>query len=115
MDTKNHHKKKTTIIDFKRRKVMAHPAREEYSKISDALRLLDEAAKEKRAELEDLITTRFEDIKKKIGSIEPEIKEKFSAAQERVSELTEAAKERSKEIARNVDERAHESPWKFAI
>lgn len=64
-------------------------------KITEALKLLDEAAKEKKDELRELIAEKYENLKEATG---------------RARELSI---EKTKELASTVDESVHENPWYY--
>lgn len=64
-------------------------------KITEALKLLDEAAKEKKDELRDLISEKYENLKDATGYARD-----FGIA-------------KTKELASTVDESVRENPWYY--
>ena len=72
------------------------------AKISEALELLNEAAKEKRDELKGLMANRYSHIREAMTS----------GAQQGKEALTQG-KEKVMEIAGDVDQRVHKDPWVY--
>ncbi len=72
------------------------------AKISEALELLNEAAKEKRDELKDLMANRYSHIR-----------EAMTAGVEHGKEAIIKGGKKVKEIAGNVDQRAYKDPWVY--
>jgi len=71
------------------------PVRTSNAKIGEALELLNEAAKEKKGELTDLMANRYAHIREAMAS---------SIVQ---------GKEKAMEIANDVDQRVHKDPWVY--
>jgi len=72
------------------------------AKISEALELLNEAAKEKKDELKGLMTNRFSHIR-----------EAMASGAEHAQEVIAQGKEKVGEIAGDVDKRVHKDPWAY--
>lgn len=86
-------------------------------KISEALKLLEEAAREKKDEFRSMITDKYEHLKNAVIGAEHSVADTLSAAQKRVVEAMVQAKDVStkkvKEVANTVDESVHEKPWHY--
>ena len=72
------------------------------AKISEALELLNEAAKEKRDELKSLMDNKY-----------AHIREAMTSGVEHAQEVILQGKEKVKEIAGDVDKRVHKDPWVY--
>ena len=82
-------------------------------KISEALDVLNDAAKSKKEEIQKLLTHKYKDIREAL-------EEKFEAGQERFDEFKEAAEDavhqgtvRAKKAVRQADKEVHRNPWKY--
>ena len=84
-------------------------------KISDALKLLDEAAKNKKSEIQEMLANRYQNIKDTISGFDS--KESLDSAKQSASDVAGRAKELSeekvKEIATQVDQNVHSNPWPY--
>jgi ElaB/YqjD/DUF883 family membrane-anchored ribosome-binding protein len=72
------------------------------AKISEALELLNEAAKEKREELKGLLVNKYSHIR-----------EAMTSGVEHAQEAIAQGKEKVIEIAGDVDKRVHKDPWAY--
>ncbi|MBF0505147.1 MAG: DUF883 domain-containing protein [Candidatus Omnitrophica bacterium] len=77
-------------------------ARTSNAKISEALELLNEAAKEKKDELKGLMVNKYSHIR-----------EAMTAGVEHAQEAIVQGKEKVIEIAGDVDKRVHKDPWVY--
>ena len=77
-------------------------ARTSNEKISDALELLNEAAKEKKNELKSLMSNKYSHIR-----------EAMAVGLEHTQEAIVHGKEKVIEIAGDVDKRVHKDPWVY--
>ncbi len=77
-------------------------ARTSNAKISEALELLNEAAREKRDELKGLMANRY-----------AHIREAMNSGVEHAQEAITQGKEKVKAIAGDVDKRVHKDPWPY--
>jgi ElaB/YqjD/DUF883 family membrane-anchored ribosome-binding protein len=77
-------------------------ARTSNAKISEALELLNEAAKEKRDELKGLMVNKY-----------AHIREAMTSGVEHAQEAIAQGKEKVIEIAGDVDKRVHKDPWVY--
>lgn len=83
------------------------------SKISEALELLNEAAKEKKDELKGLLTDRYTHIKEAISSGTEHSRQIYEKAKHVTQDALLKGEEKIKEAASVVDKQAHKNPWSF--
>ncbi len=79
--------------------------------IQEALTLLDEAAREKKEDIGDLVSGKYEALKEAFLGVEAEVADKAKQGAERLGELKDSATERMKEAAHQIDKKVHEDPW----
>lgn len=84
-------------------------------KISEALELLNEAAKEKKDELKGLITDRYSHIKEAMTSGAEHGKEIIKKTKDFAQEAMVEGEEKVKEVVGNVDKRVRKDPWAYII
>ena len=86
-------------------------------KISEALKLLEEAAREKKAELKSAMSDKYTHLKNVIVETEHSIAKSLSDAGKHAVEATVHAKdvgvEKAREIAHDVDKSVHRNPWPY--
>ena len=86
-------------------------------KLSEALKLLEDAAKEKKSELQNMLKGKYSHLKEALNDKEQDIAEALHTAKKRAVEAathaTEIGAERAKEIAAEVDEQVRENPWPY--
>lgn len=86
-------------------------------KISEALALLEEAAKEKKVELQSLVSDKYTNLRSTLASASTAAAETLSAAQKReIANLLQAKEviaEKVKETATAVDDHVHTNPWPY--
>ncbi len=83
------------------------------AKISEALELLNEAAKEKKDELKGLMANKYAHIREAMTSGVEHGKEVLKHAQDITRETIVKGSEKAKEIAADVDKRVHKDPWAY--
>ncbi len=102
---------------FMEEPVMDNVTRTSNEKISDALKLLDEAARERKDEVKNLLLGKFEHLKDAVVTEEARLKDALTAAGKRAAEtarhLKDVSEEKAKEIATAVDESVHKNPWPY--
>jgi len=90
-----------------------HPTKTNNSKITEAFELLNEAAKEKKDEMSELMSDRYSHIKQAVldGTIEGKkiLERAKHIAQEAIAEGTETVKKTAVVVDKNV----RENPWKY--
>ena len=86
-------------------------------KIQEALKLLEEAACEKRDALKTLISERYTHLKDAMSDSELNVKESFNRMSHRTAEqaqrFREVGEDRVREVASQVDENVHNNPWPY--
>ncbi len=86
-------------------------------KISEALKLLEEAAKEKKEDLRKLASDKYVHLKSALASAEHTAAETLSAAQKRAIEAMiharEVGTEKVKQAATVVDDHVRANPWPY--
>jgi ElaB/YqjD/DUF883 family membrane-anchored ribosome-binding protein len=83
------------------------------TKISEALELLNEAAKEKKDELKDLMANRYSHLRDVITGGAAQGKEVFKHVKDFTQEAIVEGEKKVKEIAGSVDKRVHADPWVY--
>jgi len=85
-------------------------------KINEALKILDEAAKENKEQLAQATSGKYDSLKSAIVD-EKGIKERLALAAQKAADLAvrvkEASAEKAKEIAGAVDKSVRENPWPY--
>ena len=88
-----------------------------HEKISEALKLLEEAAKDKKTELQNILKGKYNYLKEALGEKEHDVVQTLAAAKKRAMEAAMYAKEvggdKAKEIASEVDQQVRENPWPY--
>ncbi|MDO9543221.1 MAG: hypothetical protein Q7J98_13010 [Kiritimatiellia bacterium] len=86
-------------------------------KLSEALKLLEEAAKAKKSELQNMLKGKYSHLKEVLGDKEQDMTEALNTAKKRAMEAathaTEIGSERARKIAAEVDEQVRENPWPY--
>lgn len=75
-------------------------------KISEALELLNEVAKDKQAELRDMVSDQYGNLMAALGGI-------AEKAQQQARETYEQGKEKLLDLASDVDASVHKNPWPY--
>ncbi len=85
--------------------------------IAAALKLLEEAAKQKKEELRTAMADKYGNLRSIIMEGESSLMKSLSSAKERTLEAATRAKdatiEKAREVACNVDKNVHENPWPY--
>jgi len=86
-------------------------------KIADALKLLEEAAREKKDELQSMFKGKYGHLKDALVDTEEDVVKTLSAAKKQALKAALHAKdvgtERAMELAEELDEKVHENPWPY--
>ncbi|MEJ2588878.1 MAG: hypothetical protein P8165_15145 [Deltaproteobacteria bacterium] len=85
--------------------------KQDSQKISNALAVLNEAAREGRDELNEMFSQKYSDLKSAVRKAEAQLSESAKDRAHRLGEVKDATMERVKDTAREVDRKVHESPW----
>ena len=85
--------------------------------IAEALKLLEEAAKQKKDELKNAMSDKYTHLKSIIVEAEGSLAKSLSDARKHAVEAATHAKdvtiEKASEIAHDVDKNVHRNPWPF--
>ncbi len=85
--------------------------------ISEALKLLEEAANQKKDELRAIMSNKFTNLKSVIMEGESNLMKTLLTAKDHALQATAHAKdvslEKAREIVRDVDKSVHQSPWPY--
>ena len=82
-------------------------------KIADALKLLNEAAQEKKSDLASMLADKYETLKQVIVDSEKSVGHAFARGEKRAAEVAMQAKEFGIKKAKEVDEHVHDNPWPY--
>lgn len=82
-------------------------------KFEEALQLLNEAAKEKKDEIQNLLGDKYSDIRKVIEQAAGKQKQNLKRVQRVAEDWMEEGEEKLRDVVTEVDERVHENPWSY--
>lgn len=86
-------------------------------KFVEALNLLEQAAKEKKFEIQSLVENKYATLKdvilEKERSIRGQLQDISKRAITGVKEVAQTGEEKATELAKVVDESVHETPWPY--
>lgn len=85
--------------------------------LSEALKLLEAAAREKKDEIRSLVSDKYTHLKSALVDAEHTTADALSAAQKRAVEVLihakEVGEEKARKAAQAVDTQVHTNPWPF--
>jgi ElaB/YqjD/DUF883 family membrane-anchored ribosome-binding protein len=84
-------------------------------KIHYALTLLDEVAKEKKAEINQLIREKYSNIQEIMDEAKNTYREVVEKTKQNLSGAIMGGEEKIKEISTGIDKTVHENPWLFLV
>lgn len=88
-----------------------------HENIAEALKLLEEAAKQKKDELKHLMSDKYTHLRDLIVDAEGSLAKSLGDAKRHAIEATVHAKdvgiEKAREIAHDVDKHVHQNPWPY--
>ena len=82
-------------------------------KFQEALELLNEAAREKKDEIQGLLGDKYSDIRQIIEQAAKKQQKTLKQAQRLAGEWMEGGEETLRDVASEVDEKVHENPWQY--
>lgn len=82
-------------------------------KIHEALQLLDEAAKEKKEELGQLLAEKYSQVRDVMYEATESYKEVVLETRHSLNKVVSDGEERIKEVTTGIDKRVHDNPWLF--
>jgi ElaB/YqjD/DUF883 family membrane-anchored ribosome-binding protein len=74
--------------------------------INEALELLNEVARDKKVELQSMVSNKYGELRTAIGGVAGKL-------QHDVVETYNRSREKAKELASEVDESVHKNPWPY--
>ncbi len=96
---------------------MSEHARHSSEKISEALQLLEEAAKDKKDEIREMIAKKYGNVQEILAGegehLSDALKKAKAYASERAHHAQEAAIEKAKEVGTAVNKEVHRNPWPY--
>jgi ElaB/YqjD/DUF883 family membrane-anchored ribosome-binding protein len=75
-------------------------------RINEALELLNEVARDKKVELQGIVSNKYGELRSAIGGVAGKL-------QHNVVETYQRGTEKAKELASEVDESVHKNPWPY--
>src|SRR3989338_4535106 len=84
-----------------------------HDKIQEALELLNEAAKEKSEELQELVGEKYDDIKQVLLDKAGNGRAFLSQTQKKLAKTLREEEEKVLSKAKEIDKKAHRNPWPF--
>lgn len=82
-----------------------------------ALKLLEEAAKQKKDELRSVLSDKYMNLRGLILEKEDSFMKSFTAAKDQAVQMTthikDAGVQKAREVAHDVDENVHQNPWPY--
>ena len=82
-------------------------------KFEEALQLLNEAAKDKKSEIQSLITDKYSSFKEAVEELADRNLKNFNRARKTVTDTIEEGGDTAKAIAEDVDEQVRKNPWAY--
>lgn len=82
-------------------------------KFEEALQLLNDAAREKKDEIQNLLGDKYTDIRRIIEQAASKQQKNIKRAQRVAGEWLEEGEEKFREVAEDMDEKVHENPWQY--
>ncbi len=82
-------------------------------KFEEALHLLNEAAKEKKGEIQDILGNKYTHIREAIQEVASDKLSDLNRFKKQAQEVIEENTEKAKEIAEELDKNVHKNPWPF--
>lgn len=82
-------------------------------KFEEALHLLNEAAKEKKEEIQNLLGDKYTHIREVIEDAASDKVAEFNRLKKTAKKAIEEHGEKFQEVASDLDEKVHENPWPY--
>ena len=89
------------------------PSDNSSQKFEEALQLLNEAAREKKEEIQNLIGDKYGHIKDALHEAAVKNRKQFARYRKLTEEALDEGGEKLKDIASDVDAQVHENPWPY--
>lgn len=88
-------------------------AQNKKEKIEGALQLLDEAAKETKEEISEMVREKYHHLEDSVARIEPAVRKNLKKISQQASETYDEGLKVAKQKAQSLDKSIHESPWVY--
>ena len=82
-------------------------------KFEEALQLLNEAAREKKQEIQQLFGDKYTHIRQAVEDAAAQQGERLNRVRQATGEAIEFGGERAKQVAAELDEKVKENPWAY--
>ena len=82
-------------------------------KFEEALQLLNEAAREKKEEIQNLLGDKYTDIRRVIEQQAVRQKQNLKRAQRLAGDFMEEGEEKVREVVSDLDDKVHNDPWPY--
>ena len=82
-------------------------------KFEEALHLLNEAAKEKKDEIQGLLGEKYSHIREAIQEVASDKVKEFNRFKKTAQVAMDQGGEKLKEVTTDLDEKVHENPWAY--
>lgn len=82
-------------------------------KFEEALQLLNEAAREKKEEIQNLLGDKYTDIRRVIEQQASQQKQNLKRAQRLAGDWVEEGEEKVREAVSDLDDKVHNDPWPY--
>ncbi len=82
-------------------------------KLTEALELLNEAAREKKDEIQKLIGDRYSDIQEAMHDVAMEGRRSFKKARQTAENVVEEGQEQVEKTLHTFDKKVRKDPWKY--
>ena len=82
-------------------------------KFEEALQLLNEAAREKKEEIQNLLGDKYTDIRRVIEQQAAQQKQNLKRAQRLAGDWIEDGEEKVREAVSDLDDKVHNDPWPY--
>ena len=82
-------------------------------KFEEALQLLNEAAREKKEEIQNLLGDKYSDIRRIIEQQASKQKQNLKRAQRVAGDWIEEGEEKVREVVSDLDENVRDNPWPY--
>ena len=82
-------------------------------KFEEALHLLNEAAREKTEEIQNILGDKYSDIRRIIEQQAAKQKQNLKRVQRVAGDWLEEGEEKAREVASDLDENVRENPWAY--
>ena len=82
-------------------------------KFEEALQLLNEAARDKKEEIQNLLGNKYSEIRELLEETASKQKKNFAQARRVAEDWMEEGGEQVREVVEDIDDKVHENPWPY--